>query len=138
MKNHKIRRLKGRFTNHKTIIPSLYFFLLNKCTNLKIESSDFVLHSDLLDLYALSTKLKLLKIKWCDEVILERPYWNTRCIFYLGNKYFFSEYFNVTISFSYFINYYENTQKNIFDVKKNIKLLTECNLRKQIDLLSIT
>jgi hypothetical protein len=64
--------LKESFTNHKKIISSLYFLLLNKCAYSELEASDFELYSEFLDLNALSNELKLWKRKWCDKPILER------------------------------------------------------------------
>ena len=68
-----IEQLQTRFNNHKNIISSLYKLLPKICNKYEIESNDYEMYSEFLDLEVLSTEIKLWKRKWTDKLQKDCP-----------------------------------------------------------------
>jgi len=68
-----IEQLQTRFIDHKNIISSLQKLLPRICNKFEIESNDFNMYSEFLDLEVLSTEIKLWKRKWTEIIEKDRP-----------------------------------------------------------------
>jgi len=68
-----IEQLKARFNNHKKQISSLHKLLPKICNKFEIETNDFEMYSEFLNMEVLPTEIQLWKRKWRNEPEKDRP-----------------------------------------------------------------
>lgn len=115
-----IDQLQRRFNNHKNIISSLHKLLRNE---FEIDSINFEIYSEFLDLEVLPTEIKLWKRRWSTKLEKDRPNSAIEAYIECNSEYFPNIKFLLKLLATLPVS--TSTPEHIFNYEKIKKLFTK-------------
>lgn len=125
-----IQQLKDRFSNHKTVLSSLYLLVPKMCSKISISATDFNLYSNFIDIDSLSVEIKLWNKKWITHPQTDRPSTAVESLSHCNADLFPCRYTFFVKSVSYIASFNSDARVNVFNIQTGKNFFTKRYRRK--------